>query len=184
MNNLYSNIYKALMITSIISFIISILSSGDVSLGSEISGYCLLILSILMITFIVITKYITNFKGQINIGTILSTAFISGPFILIFAIIGFILYSIIYYKNRISNGKVSSDYYTFNLWCIIILLIEMFYLYNNLNNADFELNGKMSPLTISILYLLSTILGIMSIILYVILKYYQTDGFTNIQQYL
>jgi hypothetical protein len=182
MNNLYSNVYKALMITSIISFIISILSSGDVSLGAEISGYCLLLLSIIMITFIVITKYTTNFKGQINIESILSTSLISGPFILIFAITGFILYSIIYYKNRIINGQVSSDYYTFNSWCIIILLIQIFYLYNNLNNSDFELNGKLSSITISILYLMSVILSIMSIILFVILKYYQTDGFTNIQK--
>ena len=179
MNSLYSNIYKALMITSIVSFIISILSSGDVSLGAEISGYSLLILSIIMITFIVITKYITKLKTQVNIQTILSTILISGPFILIFAIIGFILYSLIYYKNRITNGQVSSDFYIFNLWCIIILLIETFYLYNNLNNTDFELNGKISSLSISILYLMSVILGIMSIILYVILKYYQTDGFTN-----
>jgi len=183
MNNLYSNIYKSLMIASIISFIISILSSGDVSLGAEISGYSLLILSIIMITFIVITKYITIFKGQItSISSILSIVFISGPFILIFAIIGFILYCLIYYKNRISNGQVSNDYYIFNLWCIIILLVQTFFLYNNLNTSDFELKGKMSSVSISILYLMSVILSIMSIILYVILKYYQTDGFTNINK--
>jgi hypothetical protein len=171
------------MIASIISFIISILSSGDVSLGAEISGYSLLILSIIMITFIVITKYITIFKGQItSISSILSIVFISGPFILIFAIIGFILYCLIYYKNRISNGQVSNDYYIFNLWCIIILLVQTFFLYNNLNTSDFELKGKMSSVSISILYLMSVILSIMSIILYVILKYYQTDGFTNINK--
>ena len=91
MNRLYSNIYKSLMITSIISFLISILSSGDVSFGAEISGYSLLTLSIIMITFIVITQYITKIKGQVNFQTILSAIIISGPFILLFAIIGFIL---------------------------------------------------------------------------------------------
>jgi hypothetical protein len=54
-------------------------------------------------------------------------------------------------------------------------------LYNNLNNPDFELNGKISNLSISLLYLMSVILSIMSIILYVILKYYQTDGFKNLK---
>jgi hypothetical protein len=180
MNSLYSNIYKALMITSIISFIISLFSSGDVSLGSEISGYILLILSITLIAFIVITKYITNFKNQINFKTILSALFISGPFLLIFAIIGFILYLIIYYKNRITSGQVSNDYYTFNFLCIIVLLIETLFLYNYLNYSDFELTGNISSLSVSILYLMSVILSILSIILYVILKYYQTDGFTNL----
>ena len=179
MNRLYSNIYKSLMITSIILFLISILSSGNVSFGAEISGYSLLTLSIIMITFIVITQYITKIKGQVNLQTILSTIVISGPFILLFAIIGFILYSLIYYKSRITNGQVSNDYYIFNLWCIIVLSIETIFLYNNLNNPDFELNGKISNLSISILYLMSVILSIMSIILYVILKYYQTDGFTS-----
>ena len=71
-------------------------------------------------------------------------------------------------------------YYTFNFLCIIVLLIETLFLYNYLNYSDFELTGNISSLSVSILYLMSVILSILSIILYVILKYYQTDGFTNL----
>jgi hypothetical protein len=168
------------MITSIISFIISIFSSENISLGAAISGYSLLTLSTIMITFIVIIRYMAKIKNKINFNTILSIIFISGPFVLIFALIGFILYSTIYYKNRIVNKQVSDDYYTFNFWSIIILLIQSVFLYNNLNQPDFEVNGTLSSLSISMLYLTSVILGIMSIITFVILKYYQTDGFTNL----
>jgi hypothetical protein len=170
----------ALIITSMVSFIISIFSSGDVSLGSEISGYVLFILSITMITFIIITKYITKLKGQLNLYTIFSALFISGPLILIFAIIGFILYLLIYYKNRITSGHISPDYYMFNLLFKIILFIETWIIVIEVSKSDFQLTGNISSLSVSGLYLISTILSILSIILYVLLKYYQTDGFTNL----
>ena len=172
--------YKSLMVTCMISFLISLFSTGDVSFGAEISGFSLLILSLILIAFIVITKYITKLRGDMTFLNILSAIVIGAPFILIFAIIGFVLYLLINYKNKISNGQVSSDYYTFNLWFIIVLLIETYYLYTNLNSPDFEINGKISSLTISILYLMSVILCIISITLYVILSYYQTDGFKNL----
>jgi hypothetical protein len=48
----------------------------------------------------------------------------------------------------------------------------------NISTETFESTGKMSPLTSSIIYLLSVLSGICSVILFTILKYFTTDGFT------
>jgi hypothetical protein len=64
MTNWYAGIYKAFVIASVISFIISFFSSGTVSLGSILAGYSLLILGIMMILLILFNKILAVSQGQ------------------------------------------------------------------------------------------------------------------------
>ena len=177
MKDWYSSIYRAFIIASVISFIISFFSQGDVSLGASISGYCVLILGILMILLILfqnILKYNSN-QGLFQfILTILKT---SGPFLLMLSVIGFILYLIINYKNLISDNHVSKSYYTFSNIAIILLLLQIYIVYTNITTPQFETNGKLSIVTASLIYLLGILTAGCSLILFTILKYYTTDGF-------
>jgi hypothetical protein len=95
------------------------------------------------------------------------------------AIIGFILYLIIFYKQPITEGHVSKSYYTFSNINIILLLLQIYLVYLNIDTDKFETTGKISKVTSSLLYLLGVLTGICSIILFTILKYFRTDGFTN-----
>jgi hypothetical protein len=52
MKNWYASVYKALIMTSVIAFIISFYSTGTVSLGALLSGYSVLILAVMMILLI------------------------------------------------------------------------------------------------------------------------------------
>jgi hypothetical protein len=52
MKDWYSSIYKAFIVASVISFLISFFSSGTVSLNASIAGYSTLILGIMMILII------------------------------------------------------------------------------------------------------------------------------------
>jgi len=178
MKDWYSSIYKAFLMSSIIAFIISFFSQGEVSIGASIAGYSVLILGILMILIILfqnILKYYGN-QGLLQfIFTILATA---GPFLLILGVIGFILYLIIFYKNLIVDNHVSLGYYTFSNIAKILLLIQLYIVYKNISSNQFENNGKLSLLTSSLIYLLGVLTAICSLILFTILKYYTTDGFT------
>jgi hypothetical protein len=57
-------------------------------------------------------------------------------------------------------------------------MMQLFIVINNINTEKFETTGKMSKVVSSTIYLLGILTGISSIILYTILKYYSTDGFT------
>jgi hypothetical protein len=63
---------------------------------------------------------------------------------------------------------------------IVLLLFAQFYIINsNINTEKFETTGKLTKVVFSIMYLLGVITAICSIILYTILKYFSTDGFTS-----
>ena len=92
----YESIYKALMFGSAISFIISNFTTGKNSYNSLISGYSILILGIMMILTILITKILEIQNTSTTMQIILAITMELGPFLLMLAIIGFMLFLIIF----------------------------------------------------------------------------------------
>ena len=91
----YSSVYKALIIGSVVSFLINFFSSGKTAYGSLISGYSTLTLGVMLILIILITKVLEITKNDSTIQIMLSILITLGPFLLMFAVIGFILYLIL-----------------------------------------------------------------------------------------
>jgi uncharacterized membrane protein len=100
-----------------------------------------------------------------------------GPFLLMLAVIGFILYLIIFYKEPIIDNHVSKNYYTFSNITIILLLIQLYIIYQNINTKEFDISGKISKVTSSLIYLIGVLTSFSAMIIYIILKYFRTDGF-------
>jgi hypothetical protein len=178
MSNWYNGIYKGFIIAGVISFIIAFFSQGEVSLGAYIAGYAVLILAIIMILIILLNNIFRVTKDESTLKLILSIILTTGPFLLMLGVIGFILYLMITYKNNIIAGHVSSGYNSFSNIVSLLLFIQLYIVYTNISTETFESTGKISPLTSSIIYLLSVLSGICSVILFTILKYFTTDGFT------
>jgi hypothetical protein len=177
MTNWYSGIYKSLIIASVISFIIYYFSSGNVSLGALISGYSVLTLSILMILYIILFNLLQATQNQGFFQSMLTMITACGPFLLMLFIIGFTLYSIIKYKNRILLGHVSNGYTIFSNITVLMILLQVYLVYNNINTDKFETTKKLSKITTSILYLYGVITAISSITLFTILNNFSADGF-------
>jgi len=170
------NIYKAFILASVIMFIISFFTSGETTIGSLITAYSTLSLSIIMIMLILINNVLKVSQGQSLFNLILSILFTAGPFLLMFAIIGLMLYCIISYSAAIGKGNVSGNYYTFSNIVVILFLLQIYMLYGNIISDKFQQTGKISKVTLGMVYLVGTITGICSIIIYTILKYFTTDG--------
>ena len=179
MSQWYSSIYKALIMTSVISFIIGFMSQGTVSLGCTISGYSSLTLAVMMILLILFQSVLKTTQGQSTFNTILTIVTTTGPFLLMLSVIGFILYLIINYKTNIIEGHVSQSYYTFTNIAIILILIQVYFVYTNIDSDKFATTSRMSKVTSSLIYLLGVLTWCCSLILFTILEYYTTDGFTN-----
>jgi len=177
MSNWYNGIYKGFIITSVIAFIIAFFSQGEVSLGAYIAGYAVMIFAIIMILIILINNVFRFTKDDSTIKIIIPIIMTTGPFLLMLAVIGFLLYLIITYKNNIISGHVSSGYNSFSNIVSLLLFIQLYIVYTNISKETFESTGKLSPITSSIIYLLCVLSGICSVILFTILKYFTTDGF-------
>ena len=174
----YSGIYKALIISSVVSFIISIFTEGKISYNSLISGYSSLTLGLMMILIIVMTK-IMELNSSFTTKQLFMTILMSlGPLLLLFSIIGFILYLIIVYKDPILENHISNSYHTFSNITIILLLIQIYIVYSHiLGSKEFEESGKISKILSSLLFLLGVLSLYTTMIIYIVLKYFRTDGF-------
>lgn len=178
MSNWYSTIYKACIIGAVISFIIGFSTQSQTSLGAYIAGYSVLILGILMILVILLTNVLKVSQNASGLQVIYSIMLTGGPFILILGIIAFVLYLMINYKNMIISGNVAPGYNSFSSIISILIFIQLYLVYTNIDTEKFQVTGKISRLVSSFIYLLGVLTAICSIILYTILKYYSTDGFT------
>ena len=178
MTDWYSSVYKGFIIASVIAFIIGFFSSGAVSLDSFIAGYSVLILGIMMVLTLLINNVLKMSQSS-SMGSLLSILMATGPFLLMLGVIAFILYLMIKYKELIIEEKVSKGYYTFSNISVILLLIQLYIVYISINTQKFDETGKMSQIASSIIYLLGILGTISSIILFTILKYFTTDGFTS-----
>ena len=179
MSGWYSSIYKAFIISAIISFVIGFFSEGKVSLGSYITGYSVLILGIMMILLILFNSIMKITEGQSIFQILYTILLTAGPFLLMLGVIAFILYLMITYKSIILEGHVANGYHSFSNINIILILIQLYIVYTNISSDSFEKTGKMSKVTSSMVYLLGVLSTITSIILYTILRYFTTDGFTS-----
>jgi hypothetical protein len=173
----YSGVYKALIIASVVSFLISFFSTGNMSYNSLISGYSTLTLGIMLILTILISKILEITKNDPASQMFITILVSLGPFLLMLAVIGFILYLIIFYKTPILENHVSQSYYTFSNITIILLLIQIYIVYKNINTKEFDISGKISKVTSSLIYLIGVLSSLSAMIIYIVLKYFRTDGF-------
>lgn len=177
MSNWYSSVYKALIMASVVAFAIGFFSQGKVSLGAILSGYSVLILAVMMILLILFKGLIKVTNGQSTFQVLLTIITTTGPFLLMLGVIGFILYLIINYKTNIIANHVSPSYYTFSNIAIILFLIQIYFVYTNIDSEKFTSTGQISKVTSSLIYLLGVLTLSCSLILFTVLKYYTTDGF-------
>ena len=176
MKNWYSGIYNSLIVASIISFIIYFFSSGNTSLGAILCGYSLILIALMMIIYIVLYNLMLANQDSNFLYLLGSMIMTCGPFLLMLYVIGFVLYLIIQYKNKIMMGRVSGSYSTFTNITIAMILIQIYLLYNNINNDKFEKTKTLSKVTSSLLFLFGVIATISSMTLFTILKKFTADG--------
>jgi hypothetical protein len=169
--NGFNTIYSALLIVSTILFVISFTPgfTGDAYMGITIAAYASLLLSIFMMLFLIINKSIIN-----NI-PMLTSLLSSGPIFILLCIIGFVFYLLIFYYNKIIENHVSYDYYIYSGISTFFILLQSLLLYYNIN----PVNGLI-PLTYMNIFIALCIFSLSSsIITYIILSKYTTDGFIN-----
>jgi hypothetical protein len=176
----YANVYKGFIIAGLVSFIVGFFTQGITSLNSYIAGYSILILAIAMMLIIIFNNVNKVTEGSSTMQTILSIFMSSGPFLLMLAVISMIIYLIVKYKSKIVQNHISSGYYSFSNITALLIFIQLYFIYTNVLTDKFQNTGKIDKVTSSIIYLLGVLSSMTVIIIYTILQYYTTDGFTTI----
>jgi len=186
--SLYNNVWKSTIIASIITFIISMFTEGKNSQNALIAVYSLLLISITLIVVQLITSPISK-KDQFQKWWQLPLTILrqTGPFLIIVAIIGFMLYLIVKYKNQIIENHVPQSFYSFSNITMCLIFLQMYIIYNYITCINdntcyddtkyYDDSGKIGKVTVGALYLLGVLMMISTGIVYTILTYFKTDGF-------
>ena len=176
MKSWFSGIKKAFLLCALISILISDFTTGKVSYGSQISAYCSLSLGVIMILLMIIESLFKNNQSSPTSELVSSVIMNAGPIMIMLGTLGFLLYLTIKYKDLIIDGNISSNYETFKLIYLLLLKIQIYLLYTNIGSDAFILTGKLPKFVASLLYLIGVISMICTLIIFVILAYYTTDG--------
>ena len=173
-------LWKSTIIAAVITFIIYMYTTGINSLNAAIAGYSLLIITILGILIQLIRTPISNKEGNSTLKTVINILIQTGPFFIILAIIGVMLYLLISNKNPIINNKVSPSFNTFSNITLFLILILIYFVYNNVMCDGPQCGddtGKIEKVSNNILFFLSLLTMISTGVVYIILVFYRTDGF-------
>jgi hypothetical protein len=180
MNSWLTNVYKAFIYVSGIMFLIALNTTGDTTINASITGYTTMIVSMLLIMSVILNGFTQNTKGTTTFQIISNLLITLGPFLLILGIIASLMYLLITYKTIISEGHVSSYYGTFSFLSSMLILVQMYLLNDGIDSEQFQKTNKISKITSSIFCLTAVLNTICVMILYVLLKYYTTDGYQNL----
>ena len=178
MSDWYPNIYKACIYAGMIAFIIGFFTDSMTSLGAYIAGYSVFTLGVMMILVILFSNVLRVNQNESFMKILYTILMATGPLILILGVIVFVLYLLINYKDNIVTGRVAPGFNSFSNIIVMMLFLQFYLITTNINTEKFELTGKMPKLVSNMIYLFGVITAICSIILYTILKYFSTDGFT------
>ena len=157
-----ANVYKSLVYSGIIMLLISFFTSGNATARATTVGYSAIGLGLLLIIGDTQTTTPNIYKLFVD----------CLPLWVMLFIVGFILFMTIKYYDIISESRVSTSYFTFSNIIVILFLAQLYIL----NKSNFELNGGLDMGMLGILSIGVIQIIICLLVLYVILRYYTTDG--------
>jgi hypothetical protein len=181
-DKLYSNIYKAFLLVAITLFVTSYATTGASRFNANIVAYFILTISFLMMSLVVINNFL-NYNSLVNIKTFLQLFSMLGPIILLVFSVGFMMYLMINNKSAIMKNRVSNSYYTFSNIGLIFIGLQTYIFYQNIDTPMFKISGKIPSVPLGFIYLLGVFAVICIINMYIILKYFKTEGFDNSNLY-
>ena len=154
---------------------------------STLWGYGISGVSILCILFIIygLSKRelmdSKSFNPNIKDGFFSNTAYVLGDgkaFVIVLVLLSLILVLNYIYYQKINIGIVPGSFEQFNYVSNLFMIIQFLLLFQYINIRIFsnETNSAMTGIITAATYFLSTINIIFVIIMYILLKYYSTDG--------
>lgn len=173
-------LWKSTIFAVVITFMIGMFTTGVNSLNASIAGYSLLIITILGILIQLVRKPVSNKEGNSMLMVTWNILLQGGPFFIILAIIGMMLYLLISYKKPIINNQVSNSFNTFSNITLFLIIILIYFIYSQVMCDGPDCggdSGKVDKVTNSLLYLIAVFAMLSTAIVYTILTFYRTDGF-------
>ena len=172
----YESVYKGFLVAAIWIFIFSFGFTGETSFNAMITGYSLLLISISMIIIVLLYNVAKTNETLTPIQSIFNVLMNTGPYLCMLIIVCIIIYIFISNKSEIVSGHVSNGYFSFSNIALILFITQIYILYKAMETPKFQNEQKLPRIITGIIYFLDILEALCATILFIILKYYTTDG--------
>ena len=160
----------------IVGTLLLFITSGSTSIGGILAGYSFIGIGLLL-TLSYTIKLINDSSSESK-----SWFGVISPFILILSVIGYSIYLVVTYQNKIKSGHISQGYYNFSNISIVLILVQLMLFYSSsssqtANDSSKEGKGGMKiDRVFSMLLFFIGILNIVTVItIGIILALFNTD---------
>jgi len=181
-NNMMPTFYVTLIAVGVILLFATIGTASMGSLNGTIAGYSLMGGGILLLVSFLLYGISTTNEGKSaalaknNRSSIMSAIYTAGPFLVLLGIVGYTLYLIITFKNRIAAGNIAPGYVSFTNISIILILMQLFLFYMGSQKDSFKTTNRLDRVYSMLLYFIGIINIVTIITIGIILSYFSTDG--------
>lgn len=179
-------IQKAFLVLSNILIILSTFITGKASRDLMISGYSFLLFSISIISIFIIKSTIERFtdnSGEVEKMSqmMLSILYRTFPLLLLIGNVSFLIYQSVKFGDLIINGNLPKEYYTMSKVSAILSAMITGGLTYAMNGEKFMKTKILSQKYNGAMYIISFFVTCATIAMYIILRYFVTDGYKNIK---
>ena len=160
----------------IVGTLLLFITSGSTSIGGILAGYSFIGIGLLL-TLSYTIKLINDSSSESK-----SWFGVLSPFILILSVIGYSIYLVVTYQNKIKSGHISQGYYNFSNISIVLILVQLmlFYSSSSSQTANDGKEGKGGMKIDRVFSMLLFFIGILNIVtvitIGIILALFNTDG--------
>ena len=176
---LFKMVKRASMIAGFIILLMTLGGSGENQVWGMVIGYSFLVAATILFISNVVSKIIksTNSKAKSFISLMVSI----GPFIVFLILLACIIILIGSYFRQIAADDVTPSFYTLSTLSILVCLMITYLFNKNTSTEEFMKTQEVNKISGMVMYLLE-LLGFMIVIsMFIILKFFVTDGYRNIR---
>ena len=175
--HIFNKVTSATLIAGFVILFLTIGSGGNNATMGRIIGLGFVLVGLILFMAYTIQKLVrTKNNESKNITSLITTL---GPFL---PCMGLLIWAIVIYSDNfdyIAKGKLTPSFTMFETFLVIINLILVYMFYKNIHSKEFQDTQRINKVSGMLIYAVEIIYLVIVISMYIIIRFFSTDGFTN-----
>ena len=176
---IFRKVTMASMIAGFIILFLTLGTGGEMGTTGKIVGFSFVLVGLIMFLSNTLSKIIRS--GSKESKSVFSIAMTLGPFLPAMGLLAWAISMFSQYYDYIAKDQLTPS---FNMFTTFLILISMFLvrmMYNNMNSKEFETTQMVNKVSGMIMYFMEVIMLVILISMFIILRFFVTDGFQSIK---
>jgi len=175
--HIFKKVTSATLIAGFIILFLTIGSAGNNSTMGRIIGLGFVLVGLILFMANTVQKLVRTKNAESkNITALITTL---GPFL---PCVGLLIWAIVIYSdnfNYIAKGKLTPSFTMLETFLVLINIILTYMFYQNMNSKEFQETQRINKVSGMLIYSMEIIYLVIVISMYIIIRFFRTDGFQN-----